>query len=141
MTNCINKKVNTNFYSQRKFPLDNRQPSKALTFNHQNRQNLTVNHQSYTPIETLCIGQVILFATRGCGIKSTPYHPVPDLIPKIFSLPPPPPHPPNAGPRYLPVEISFLTCSNTSLRTVPPNTRPFCAEYNYAGKADLSTGR
>ena len=27
------------------------------------------------------------------------------------------------------------------LRTVPPNTRPFCAEYNYAGKADLSTGR
>ena len=28
-----------------------------------------------------------------------------------------------------------------ALRTVPPNTRPFCAEYNYAGKADHSTGR
>ena len=27
------------------------------------------------------------------------------------------------------------------LRTVPPNTRPFRAKYNYAGKADLSTGR
>ena len=61
MINCIdkNKKVIINFNSWRKFPLDNRQPSKALKFNCQpsNGQNLTVNRQSYTPIDTLIKGQ------------------------------------------------------------------------------------
>ena len=37
MTNCIdkNKKVNINFNSWKKFPLDSRQPSKALKINRQ----------------------------------------------------------------------------------------------------------
>ena len=49
MINCIdkNKKVNINFKSLRKSPLDNHQPSKALKINRQpsmqNRQNLAVN--------------------------------------------------------------------------------------------------
>ena len=57
MINCIdkNKKVNINFNSWKKSHLDNRQPSKARKFNHQpsKSENLTVNRQSYTPIETL----------------------------------------------------------------------------------------
>ena len=55
MINCLdkNKKVNINFNSWKKSPLDNRQPSKALKFNRQNWQNLTVNRQGYTHIETL----------------------------------------------------------------------------------------
>ena len=53
-----NKKVNINFNSGKKSPLDNRQPSKALKFNRhrQNRQNLTVSRQSCTPFETLFQG-------------------------------------------------------------------------------------
>ena len=57
MINCIdkNKKVNINIKSWKKIPLDKRQPSKALKCNRlrQYQQNLTVNRQSYTPIETL----------------------------------------------------------------------------------------
>ena len=53
-----NEKVNINFNSWKKSPLDNRQPSKALKGNRQNRHNLTVNRQSYTSIETLSYKRV-----------------------------------------------------------------------------------
>ena len=58
MVNCNdkNKKVDINFNSWRKFPLDNRQPSKALKFNRQLSKSAKLNRQpskSDTPIETL----------------------------------------------------------------------------------------
>ena len=47
MINCIdkNKKVNINFNSWKKFPLDNRQPSKALKFNSQPSKSAKFNRQ------------------------------------------------------------------------------------------------
>ena len=53
--NVQNTTVNINLNSSTKFPLNNHQSSKALKFNRQplKLKKVTVNRQSYHPIETL----------------------------------------------------------------------------------------